>query len=223
VLEQNMTPFELNEALAGMPYVTKQNLGVLLGVTAATLDYRVRRLQATGALIPLRSGLYANGSMWQQVQAQLGQSALYAESMAGVLRTPSYVSLEYVLANAGIIPESPFAITCVTIKTPRTYRTRVATFIYRSMKPELFNGYKTVAYRGVEIRKATVAKALFDTIYLRPFRTANDMRTYLLEGGRFNWDAVSAGERGRFATTVRRAGSPKMTRAMSILAKEGIL
>src|SRR5450759_2821130 len=50
ILEQNMISTRTLEAIATMPIVTKQNLGVLLGVSPATLDYRVQRMQVTGGL-----------------------------------------------------------------------------------------------------------------------------------------------------------------------------
>ncbi|WP_165846254.1 hypothetical protein, partial [Candidatus Cryosericum odellii] len=57
------------EAIATMPVVTKQNLGVLLGVSPATLDYRVQRMQTTGDLLRLRSGLYAPTAAWRAAQS----------------------------------------------------------------------------------------------------------------------------------------------------------
>ena len=40
----------------------------------------------------------------------------YAEYMANRLRLPSYLSLEYVLAKEGLIPEAVYALTSITSK-----------------------------------------------------------------------------------------------------------
>jgi predicted transcriptional regulator of viral defense system len=214
----------VQKALAQMPYVTKQNLGVLLAVSPAALDYRVRRMQQTGDLIPIRAGFYVPAQSWQAASTTSNGGQQLLEYLSGAVRFPSYISLEYVLERAGLIPESPFAITCVTQKTPRVYTTSIGTFIYRQIRrPGLFVGYDTVAYRGLEIAIASPGKALFDTLYLRPFGTARDMVGFLLETGRFNWDALVPKERRRFAALVRRTGIPKMKRILTLLQNERII
>jgi predicted transcriptional regulator of viral defense system len=211
------------EAIATMPIVTKQNLGVLLGVPPATLDYRVQRMQVTGGLLRLRSGLYAPTAAWQAAQSSPGQTRQYLEYLSGIVRSPSYLSLEYILEKAGMIPESPFALTCITTKTPRTYATPIGRFVYRSIRSDLFTGYGLEAYRGLEVRIASPAKALFDMLYLRPFSTSSAMRAYLLETGRLNWDALRPSEKKRLVATIHISGVPKMKRILSILTAEGIV
>lgn len=211
------------EAIATMPVVTKQNLGVLLGVSPATLDYRVQRMQATGDLLRLRSGLYAPTAAWQAAQSSLEQTRRYLEYLSGIMRSPSYLSLEYVLEKAGMIPESPFALTCITTKTPRTYATLLGRFVYRSIRSDLFTGYGLGAYHGLEVRVASPAKALFDMLYLQPFSSPSAMRSYVLETGRLNWDALRPSEKKKLVTTIRTTGIPKMTRILSILTTAGIV
>lgn len=214
----------IQRALAAMPYVTKQNLGVLLAVSPAALDYRVRRMQQAGDLIPIRAGFYVPAQSWQAASTTPDGGQQLLEYLSGVVRFPSYISLEYILERAGLIPESPFAISCVTQKTPRVYATSIGTFIYRQIRrPGLFVGYDTVAYRGLEIAIASPGKALFDALYLRPFKTARDMGGYLLETGRFNWDALAPRDRHTFAALVRKTGIPKMKRILTFLQKEKII
>jgi len=223
-VEQNMDRSVVQKALATMPYVTKQNLGVLLDVSPATLNYQARRMQQTGELIPIRSGLYVPAPSWQAAGMTPDGRQQLLEYLSGVVRFPSYVSLEYVLERAGLIPESPFAITCVTQKTPRVYTSAIGTFIYRQIRrPELSAGYNIVPYRGLEVAIAPPGKALFDTLYLRPFKTVQDMSTYLLETGRFNWDALVPRERRRFVALVRSTNIPKMKRVLTLLQKEKIV
>ncbi|MGB9667162.1 MAG: type IV toxin-antitoxin system AbiEi family antitoxin domain-containing protein [Candidatus Cryosericum sp.] len=211
-------------ALAAVPYVTKQNLGVLLNASPATLDYRVRRMQKAGDLIPLRAGLYVPAPSWQTADATREGKQRLLEYLSGIVRFPSYVSLAYVLERAGVIPESPFAVTCVTQKTPRTYVTPIGTFVYRQIRrPGLFADYDLVPYQGLQVAIAPPGKALFDTLYLRPFKTAQEMSSYLLETGRFNWDALAPQDRRKFAVLVRKTGIPKMKRILAILQKESIL
>jgi predicted transcriptional regulator of viral defense system len=211
------------QAIAVLPVITKQNLGVLLQVSPATLDYRVRRMQAAGELLTLRSGLYVPATAWRSAQASPDQAKRYIEYLSGIIRSPSYVSLEYVLEGAGVVPESPFAVTCITTKTPRTYETQVGRFLYRSIRADLFTGYTTFTYRGLEIHIASPAKALFDMLYLRPLVTTTLMRAYLLEVGRLNWSALHPAEKKKFVGLVQTSGIPKMKRILSILTEEAIL
>jgi hypothetical protein len=222
-VEQNMIGAHTPEAIAAMLVVTKQNLGVLLGVSPATLDYRVRHLQVTGDLLRLRSGLYAPTAAWQAAQSSPEQTRRYLEYLSGIMRSPSYLSLEYVLEKAGMIPESPFALTCITTKTPRTYATLLGRFVYRSIRSDLFTGYGLGAYSGLEVRIASPAKALFDMLYLRPFTTPSAMRAYLLETGRLNWAALRPSDKKRLVATIRASGVPKMEHILSILTAAGIV
>jgi len=223
-VEQYMDAEVVRQALATMPYVTKQNLGVLLNVSPATLDYRARRMQKTGVLIPIRAGLYVPSQSWQAAGTTPAGRQRFLEYLSGIVRFPSYISLEYVLERAGLIPESPFTITCVTQKTPRVYTTSIGTFIYRQIRrPELSAGYNIVAYQGLEVAIASPGKALFDTLYLRPFKTAQDMGDYLLETGRFNWEALAPGDRRTFVALVRKTGIPKMKHILTLLQKEKII
>lgn len=214
----------IQKALATMPYVTKQNLGVLLDVSPATLDYRVRRMQTTGDLIPIRAGLYVPTQSWQAAGMTPDGKQRLLEYLSGIVRFPSYISLEYVLERAGLIPESPFAVTCVTQKTPRVYTTPVGTFVYRQIRrPELSTGYDTVKYRGFAVAIASPGKALFDALYLRPFRSLPDARMYLLETGRFNWNALVPRDRRTFVTLIRSTHIPKMQRILTLLQREKIV
>lgn len=214
----------IQKALATMPYVTKQNLGVLLDVSPATLDYRVRRMQTTGDLIPIRAGLYVPAQSWQAAGMTPDGKQRLLEYLSGIVRFPSYISLEYVLERAGLIPESPFAVTCVTQKTPRVYTTPVGTFVYRQIRrPELSTGYDTVKYRGFAVAIASPGKALFDALYLRPFRSLPDARMYLLETGRFNWNALVPRDRRTFVTLIRSTRIPKMQRILTLLQREKIV
>ena len=115
-------------------------------------------------------------------------------------------------------------MTCVTQKTPRVYTTPVGTFVYRQIRrPELSTGYDTVKYRGFAVAIASPGKALFDALYLRPFRSLPDARTYLLETGRFNWNALVPRDRRTFVTLIRSTRIPKMQRILTLLQREKIV
>ncbi len=100
---------------------------------------------------------------------------------------PAYVSLESALSWHGLIPETVHAIVLVGTRKTRTSSTDAATFIWRTVKPLRWFGYRVVEYGGK--RRYLIAeaeKAVLDYLYLHPgIRTPEDMLSLRLDGDRF--------------------------------------
>ena len=79
---------------------------------------------------------------------------------------PSYVSLESALNHYGIIPEAVLQITAVTTRKTNNFETDFGTFIYKSIKPDLFWGYKLLEYENIGIKIADPEKSILDYLYL---------------------------------------------------------
>ncbi len=182
------------------PYLTKQNLAVALGISDAALDYWIKKLINERYLIPLKKGFYIT-SYYLDLVGQTDKES-YFEYLANLLRAPSYVSLEYVLSKANVIPEGVYAITSITTKSSRTYTSSVTTFIFKNIKEDLFYGFEERRFRGKQIKIATPPKALFDFLYLRP--------TSRQEDDRINWDALSKEQKAEFKKMVKQSKSKKM-------------
>ena len=193
-----------------LPYFSKQNLGLFIGKESENLNYWVKKLMREDLIIQVKKGLFVPGDLRKR-----GEDDLY--SLANVLRYPSYVSLESVLSKNGIIPETAFAITSVTTKSSRIFRSKIGLFIYRTVKPELFYGFK-----AGKPKIAGSAKALFDFLYLKKFDSTQAMKKYLLEEGRINWLAMSPREMAKFARIVNDTKLVKMQKILAILKKERI-
>ncbi|GFP37385.1 hypothetical protein HKBW3S44_01065 [Candidatus Hakubella thermalkaliphila] len=84
-----------------------------------------------------------------------------------VLRHPSYISLEYALAKEGILSQTVFTITLITIKLPYTFNFNGTTFEYHQIARRLFWGYRLDGRANV----AWPEKALLDLIYIRHLKT----------------------------------------------------
>lgn len=204
------------------PYLTKQNLSLALGREGETLNYWVKKLIGDKTLIPLKKGFYVSSYYGNLVSQTPKDRELYGEYLANILRFPSYVSLEYVLAKYNFIPEAPFAVTCVTVKSPRVYSSPFGDFIYRSVKENLFFGWEIKDFRGKEVRVASFAKALFDFLYLKKL-PIEQWQNYLLAEGRFNWKILSRKEKTKFARFTKNSGSKKMVEIFNILRQGKIL
>jgi predicted transcriptional regulator of viral defense system len=87
--------------------------------------------------------------------------------IANKLFEPSYVSLESALRYYNLIPEVVFLTTSVTTRKTKSVKTAIGNFQYRSVKENLFFGYKIVDFNGVAYKIAEPEKALLDFLYLR--------------------------------------------------------
>jgi hypothetical protein len=157
---------EVEQLIKNTPVLTKQNLFLLLNKKKDAADYWMKKLVKSGVLIKLKSGVYAPRYYVDLVSQNPNDKTMYLEYLANVLRSPSYISLEYVLSKKNIMAESVFKITSVTTKSTRAYETELGTFLYRQIKPDLFTGYQNIIWRDKQIREATPEKAMADLRYL---------------------------------------------------------
>ena len=124
-----------------------------------SLRRQVREWVKKDYLIPLKRGLYIFSSQWRKIQS----SVLF---MANFFTLPSYVSLEQALAFYQIIPEKATVITSVTTKKTKIFKNLVGSFEYRSIKEDLFFGFKKEIDNNQEFFIALPEKALLDYFYL---------------------------------------------------------
>jgi hypothetical protein len=222
-----MQILQLLDTLKQLPYYTKQNLPLALNKEGEDLNYWIKKLTKEKQLLPLKKGFYISAGYQDRLIRDPQQSEIYWVYLANILRSPSYVSLEYALAKYNLIPESVFAITCVTIKSSRKYVSKTATFTYRNLKKSLYYGYRLLAFgnTGLTAKIAYPYKALFDYLYLNKSISVSSRQfsKYLLEESRINWDVLTKKDKLSFTKAVQDSGSKKMLKICSILTKEGII
>ena len=107
------------DLIENKPYVTKTELALLLEKKERNLDKKILQLIRDEVLIPLKKGLYLSRIFY------LKNNDNIEEYLSNIIFYPSYISLEYVLAKEGLIPESVFAYTCVTLKTTRQFNNKL--------------------------------------------------------------------------------------------------
>ncbi len=195
--------------LESLPYFTKSQAGLLIGKSGRNLDGKIAQLSRLGYLISLKKNLYVTDTYLSRVDR-----SHYSELVAGTLRSPSYLSLEYVLAKASLIPEGIFTLESITLKSSRTYSNILGNYVYHSIKPLLFTGYTQVEWDDKIILQATPAKALFDWLYLKKM---TDLKTELSTDLRLNWDHFSESDYLEFCEYVKLSHSPKMARISRII------
>ncbi|MEW6418013.1 MAG: hypothetical protein AB1480_07815 [Nitrospirota bacterium] len=101
---------------------------------------------------------------------KLSENVLF--EIANKIYSPSYISFETALFYYNLIPESVYGITSASTRRTYDFKSQIAEFSYRTIKPDLFFGYNIIGYNNKHFKIAGVEKAVLDYFYVRP-----DMKT----------------------------------------------
>ncbi len=119
-----LAPFE------NLPYFTISGFRQIAG-DEVTDDAHARvalyRWVKAGHLIPLKRGVYMHRGFHERHRHE----AAFSPVVSAILLPQSYLSLEYVLQQHGILTEITYPITAITLKNTRTITNRLGTFVYR--------------------------------------------------------------------------------------------
>jgi predicted transcriptional regulator of viral defense system len=182
------------------------------GEDPRTVGVQLSRWVKSGKLLQLRRGMYLLPERLRRNRAPL-------ETIANLLMSPSYVSLERGLSLHEMIPEAVPIVQSVTTGRPGRFATPVGTFEYRHVKPAWFFGYREIEIGQGSALVATAEKALLDLLYL----SVGELTAARLEQYRFQdldkLDLVV------LASMAARAESPRLVRAVQrvgeLIASEG--
>jgi len=90
---------------------------------------------------------------------------------ANKIYAPSYLSLETGLAFYGFIPEGVFTTVSVTTRNTNEFETKIGVFKYRSLKKNLFFGYRIITKNNLTFKIAEPEKLILDYFYLNTVNT----------------------------------------------------
>ncbi len=206
-------------SLESFPYFTIEAAKQLLGdesVAAGTIQTTLYRWMKAGQIIQLKKGVYMTRRFFELHRAD----ADFAPMISAILIPQSYLSLEYILQRSAILTEMTYPVTAVTLKQTRVFENKLGTFTYRNIKAELYQGFTFTEYLGIPFAQATVAKALFDFLYLRPWKCSRRLASYdLTEDLRLNLEDFSENDQDEFITFVEISKSEKMNQILKSLRK----
>ena len=144
----------------------------------------------------------------------------FAPAVSAILIPQSYLSLEFILQRNAILSEVTYPISAISLKQTRVFENKLGTFTYRNIKEELYFGFTMSEYVGIPFYQATLAKALFDYLYLRFTRANIPSADYdLAEDLRLNLDDFSEKDQLEFVEFVEISESKKMDRILKNLRK----
>lgn len=145
---------------------------------------KISSLLAKGIILRVKKGLYIFGEAYRT-------GPYSREILANLIYGPSCVSLEYALHYHGLTPERVEAVTSVTTKRPKRFRTPVGLFLYKNVPEDGFH----VGLQRVEIEDgraflmAGPEKALADKFRSErglSIRTQKESLAYLTQSLRIN-------------------------------------
>jgi hypothetical protein len=200
-----------------LPYFTIEGFRQLAGENVTSSEHAriaLNRWVKAGHLVTLKKGVYMHTNFYELHRHENEFSAL----VSAVLEPLSYLSMEYVLQQRGTLTEVTYPITAVTPKNTRRIINSLGTFVYRHIQENLYHGYQISEAFGVPYCQASLAKALFDYLYLRPQAAQIASPEYdLSEDLRLNLDEFTPAERNEFAGYVSDSGKAKMKRIQANL------
>lgn len=189
-----------------LPYFNLDDLASL-EKNKVYLKILLSRYVKSGKAIRLKKGVYVARDYIDRLEKSGGISA-YSEFLAGVLYSPSYLSLDYILYKHNILTEVPINFTAVTKKKTASFSNSLGNFFYHKIKDELFSeGYEAKKEGDFVIFRASKAKALFDWLYLRKNSIMNKEAAKEL---RLNLFSLSAKEKKELMKYINIEGSKKM-------------
>ena len=206
-------------SLDSFPYFTIEAVKQLIGdesVAAGTIQTALYRWMKAEQIIQLKKGVYMTRRFFELHRADVD----FAPMISAILIPQSYLSLEFVLQRNAILTEVTFPVTAVTLKQTRVFENKLGTFTYRNIKAGLYQGFQFSEYMGIPIAQATVAKALFDFLYLHPWKSNQRLAGYdLVEDLRLNLEDFSENDQVEFSTFVEISKSKKMDQILKNLRK----
>jgi hypothetical protein len=206
-------------SLDSLPYFTIEAVKQLLGdesVAAGATQTTLYRWMKTGQIIQLKKGVYMTRRFYELNRA----NADFSPMVSAILIPQSYLSLEYILQRNAILTEMTYPVSAVTLKQTRVFENKLGAFTYSNIKADFYTGFTFSEYQGIPFAQATVAKALFDFLYLRPWKGGSRLASYdLAEDLRLNVEDFSENDRDEFAAFIGMSKSRKMDRILKNLRK----
>jgi hypothetical protein len=211
-------------SLDSIPYFTIEGVKQLFGndITAAgTVQTTLYRWMKSGHVIQLKKGVYTTRRFYELHRAD----ADFSIAVSAILIPQSYISLEFILQRNAILTEVTYPTSAITLKNTRLIQNSLGIFTYHHIKKELYRGFTISSYNGIPFCQASVAKALFDYLYLRPWRgiyaagdpfkegafvSIQSPKYNLAEELRLNLDDFSAANQNEFAEYVESSKVLKM-------------
>lgn len=174
----------------------------------------LKRACAHKKLIRVKKGLYV-------FNPKLGGPLIHDFSVANLVHTPSYISLQSALSYYALIPEAVYIVTSVTPQRSCEYKTPVGHFSFNYLKAKCFNlGFYRLCEGPATYLIATPLKALVDLIFVSKKKYL--CYTHVVDDLRLDWEGLlqHPTTSSQHLNTLKRVyTSQRMQQALKCLAK----
>lgn len=147
----------------GVGIFTPSEFQAIFNLNLVQTKYFLRRFVAQDLLTYLKRGLY-----------MLARANISEQEIANRLYQPSYLSLEYVMHQKGVLAEIPYEITSITTKPTRKFEIGDRVFSYTTVKKSQYGNYVIEKINDRSILIATAQKAKEDYEYLKSLGRRGD-------------------------------------------------
>lgn len=193
--------------LQHLPYFSIDSYLQLSGIdNRSTAAMQMSRWEKRGHIVRIKRGLYMTAAFRLRHVSEEG----FLPMVSAIIQPLSYTSTHFELQAHGVLTDVTHPITAITIKATSEISNALGDFLYHHIKSDLYRGFAAFDYHGVPTYRATLAKALFDYLYLRPLPREIRRKSDLAEELRLNLDIFSTEERERFSQQVAESDSTKM-------------
>jgi hypothetical protein len=198
------------DGLAQLPFFTLESYKQLAGVDndrAQTARAQLVRWHQAGRVLRVKRGIYMPKDFYMRHHQDID----FPAAISAIINPLSYVSTVYVLQKHALLTEATYPVTAVTIKNTRDIVNDLGTFTYQHVTESLYHNFEQRGYFGITFYEATLAKALFDYLYLRPLSQVVRRKSFdLAEELRLNLAELPEQARNEFTRLVQQSGVPKM-------------
>lgn len=171
----------IKDIIKNIPLFSKQNIAIYYKGKINTLNAQLKYALKTGNILKLKNGLYMSNDFYIRAKDKDG----LREYVASQLKSPSYLSKEYVMQKYNLLTEAIYSITSVTLKTRKQYQNFLGSFVYSSIKKDFYFGYNEKRYLSNIYFEANKSKAVFDYLYLKK-NISSKLKQEILEDIRIN-------------------------------------
>lgn len=211
-------PKNVLKSFEKLPYFTIESYRQLSGKKGInTTRVELYRLVKSGEIFRLKKGIY----MPRDFYLRHHDDPEFSPAVSGILEPQSYTSSIYELQINAVLTEVTYPITAITLKYPRNIINSLGVFSYQHIRSDLYMGFDQYEYFGVVYHRSTLAKALFDHLYLRPVpgSSVRDSQN-LAEEMRLNLGVFDDAARNEFEGYVNQSNSKKMKKILKNIEGE---
>lgn len=172
---------------------------------------RLSRAVRSGYILRVKKGTYITQNFFIQHR----QDERFTLVVSQIINPFSYISSLTVLQRANLLTEATYPITAMTQKQTSEVTNLTGTYTYQFIKPDLYTGFSSNDFLGLIYHMASIGKALFDYLYLKPIpRTMRGKGVSLANELRLNLSSLSQEDKQIFEKFVRLSQSEKMMKVL---------